>query len=114
MMTQIFMLCAVLFLLPILFRLDLKLRLGVPMLYTVLALTVLHDWTRANPELADGVLFALVGLVVLSLVVTGARKICDFISQCWEDRAEVELFAQRVRQARVSGAYAIDTESLWR
>ena len=114
MMTQIFTLCAVLFLLPILFRLAIKLRLGVPMLYIALALTVLHDWTRANPELADGILFALVGLVILSWVVTGARKICGFIGQCWEDRAEAELFAQRVRQARASGAYAIDTESLWR
>lgn len=58
MMTQIFMLCVVLFLLPILFRLAIKLRLGIPMLYIALALTVFHDWVRANPELADGVLFA--------------------------------------------------------
>ena len=113
MMTQIFMLCAVLFLLPVLFRLALKLRLGIPMLYIILALTVLHDWTRANPELADGILFALVGLVILSWVVTGARKICDFISQCWEDRAEAELFTQRVRQARARGEYTISAGDLW-
>lgn len=113
MMTQIFMLCAVLFLLPVLFRLAIKLRLGIPMLYIVLALTVLHDWTRANPELADIVLFALVGLVILSWVVTGARKVCGFIGQCWEDRAEAELFAQRVRQARASGEYTISASDLW-
>lgn len=97
MTSQIFTLCAVLFLLPILFRLAIKLRLGVPMLYIALALTALHDWTRANPELADGILFALVGLVILSWMVTGARKICGFIGQCWEDRAEAELLAQRAR-----------------
>ena len=114
MMTQIFALCAVLFLLPILFRLALKLRLGIPMLYILLALTVFHNWSRANPELADGILFTLVGLVILSWMVTGSRKVCGFIGQCWEDRAEAELFAQRVRQARASGTYAIDTESLWR
>ena len=33
-----------LFLLPILFRLALKLRLGVPMLYAVLMLTAFHGW----------------------------------------------------------------------
>ena len=113
MLCQILVLCAVPLLLPILFRLALKLRLGIPMLYIVLALTVLHDWTRANPELADGILFALVGLVALSWVVTGAWKICNFISQCWEDRAEAELFAQRVRQARASGEYTISAGDLW-
>ena len=97
MMTRIFMLCAWLFLLPILFRLALKLRLGLPMLYIALALTVFHGWTQANPALADGILFALVGLVILSWMVTGARKICGFIGQCWEDRAEAELLAQRAR-----------------
>jgi len=112
-MSQIFTLCAVLFLLPILFRLALKLRLGIPMLYIVLALTVFHDWARANPELADGILFALVGLVALSWVVTGARKVCGFIGQCWEDRTEAELFAHRVRQARVNGDYTVSTDDFW-
>ena len=32
-----------LFLLPILFRLSLKLRLGIPMLYALLMLTALHS-----------------------------------------------------------------------
>ena len=114
MMTQIFTLCAVLFLLPILFCLAIKLRLGVPMLYIALALTVLHDWTRANPELADGILFALVGLVILSWVVTGARKVYDFIGQHLEDRAAAELFAYRIRQARANGQYAVSTDNLWR
>lgn len=113
MMTQIFMLCAVLFLLPILFRLAIKLRLGVPMLYIVLALTVFRNWTRANPALADGILFALVGLVILSWVVTGARKVYDFIGQHLEDRAAAELFAHCVRQARDDGQYAINTDNLW-
>lgn len=114
MMTQIFMLCAGLFLLPILFRLALKLRLGIPMLYIALALTVFHDWTRANPELADGVLFALVGLVILSWVVSGARKVYDFIGQHLEDRAAAELFAHCIRQARATGKYVISTDDLWR
>lgn len=113
MMSQILTLCAGLFLLPILFRLALKLRLGIPMLYIVLALTVFHNWTRANPELADGILFALVGLAALSWVVTGARKVCGFIGQCWNDRAEAELFANRVRQARANGEYAVSADDFW-
>lgn len=113
MMSQIFMLCAVLFLLPSLFRLALELRLGIPMLYIVLALTVFHDWTRANPALADGVLFALVGLAALSWVVTGTRKLWELIDQCREDRAAAELFTHQIRQARASGEYAISAGDLW-
>lgn len=113
MMAQIFILFAGLALLPLLFRLALKLRLGLPMLYIALALTVFHDWTRANPELADGVLFALVGLVALSWVVTGARKVYDFIGQHLEDRAAAELFAHRVRQARANGEYAVNADDFW-
>lgn len=113
MMSQIFILCAGLFLLPILFRLAIKLRLGIPMLYIVLALTVFHDWTQANPELADGILFALVGLVALSWVVTAVRRLCNFIDLHREDRAAAELFAHRVRQARVNGEYAISADDLW-
>lgn len=113
MMSQIFTLCAVLFLLPVLFRLALKLRLGIPMLYIVLALTVFHDWTRSNPELADGILFALVGLAVLSWVVTGARKLCEIIGQWREDRAAAELFARQIRQARADGGFVIRVRSPW-
>lgn len=113
MMSQIFILCAGLFLFPILFRLALKLRLGIPMLYIVLALTVFHDWTQTNPKLADGILFALVGLVALSWVLTGPRKVCGFIGQCCEDRAEAELFARRVRQARANGEYAVSADDFW-
>lgn len=113
MMSQIFTLCAVLFLLPILFHLAFRLRLGIPMLYIVLALTILHDWTRANPALADGILFALVGLVALSWVITGLRKICDFIGQCREDWAAAELFAHQVRQARADGEFVIRGGTPW-
>lgn len=113
MVYQLITLGLVLFFLPVLFHLALRLRLGIPILYIVLALTVLHDWTRANPVLADGILFALVGLVVLSWVVTGLRKICDFIGQCREDRAVAELFAHQVRQARANGEFAISSIDLW-
>lgn len=113
MVSQLIIFGLALLFLPALFHLALKLRLGVPMLYIVLALTVFHDWTQANPELADGILFALVGLVALSWVVTGLRKVCGFIGQRWEDRTAAELFAHRVRQARANGEYAVSADDFW-
>ncbi len=102
-----------LFALPILFHLALRLRLGIPMLYIVLALTVFHDWTRSNPELADGILFALVGLAALSWVVTAARKLYGVIDGYREEREVAELLAHRVRQARAAGKTMVSTEGLW-
>ena len=89
-----------LFLLPILFRLALKLRLGIPMLYAVLMLTVFHGWYQAHTALADSIFFALIGLAALSWVVTLLRRLWD-------------LLAYRVQQARAAGEYVIDTEGLW-
>ena len=100
-------------LLPILFRLALKLRLGIPMLYAVLMLTAFHGWYQAHTALADGIFFALVGLAALSWVVTLLRRLWDVLEDWREERAMAELLAYRVRQARAAGEYAIDTEGLW-
>ena len=102
-----------LFLLPILFRLVLKLRLGIPMLYALLELTVFHGWYQANTALADGIFFALVGVAVLSWVVTLLRRLWGVLEDWREERAMAELLAYRVRQARAAGEYAINTEGLW-
>ena len=101
-----------LFLLPILFRLALKLRLGIPMLYALLALTVFHDWYQAHTALADGIFFAMVALAALSWVVTLLRYLWDLVEDWREERAAAELLAYRVRQARAAGEYAISTEGL--
>ena len=102
-----------LFLLPILFRLAVKLRLGIPMLYAVLMLTVFHGWYQAHIALADSIFFALVGVAVLSWVVTLLRRLWELLEDWWEERAMAELLAYRVRQARAAGEYAINTEGLW-
>ena len=102
-----------LFLLPILFRLILKLRLGVPMLYAVLMLTAFHGWYQAHIALADSIFFALVGLAALSWVVTLLRRLWGVLEDWREERAMAELLAYSVRQARAAGEYAIDTEGLW-
>ena len=102
-----------LLLLPILFRLALKLRLGIPMLYAVLMLTAFHGWYQAHTALADGIFFALVGLAALSWVVTLLRRLWGVLEDWREERAMAELLAYRVRQARAAGEYVIDTEGLW-
>ena len=102
-----------LFLLPILFRLALKLRLGIPILYTLLMLTVFHGWYQAHAALADGIFFALVGVAALSWLVTLLRRLWDLLEDWREERAMAELLAYRVRQARAAGEYAINTEGLW-
>ena len=45
-------------------------RMTIPLLYTVSMLTVFHGWYRAHTVLADRILFALVGLVVLSWLLS--------------------------------------------
>ena len=101
-----------LMLLPILFRLAVKLRLGIPMLYAVLMLTAFHGWYQAHTALADGIFFALVGLAALSWVVTLLRRLWDLLEDWREERAMADLLAYRVRQARAAGEYAIDTQGL--
>ena len=102
-----------LFLLPILFRLALKLRLGIPILYTLLMLTVFHGWYQAHAALADGIFFALVGVAALSWLVTLLRRLWELLEGWREERAMADLLAYRVRQARAAGEYAINTEGLW-
>ena len=106
------MLGAVLFLLPILLRLALKLWLGIPMLYAVLMLTVFLDWYRANTALADGIFFVLIGLIALSWVVTLLRRLWDLLEDWREERATAELLGYRVRQARAAGENVIHTDGL--
>lgn len=99
-------------LLPLLLRLALKLRLGVPLLYCALMLTVFHGWYQAHAALADGILFAMAGLVALSWVVTLVRKIAGIAGEFLEDIATARLLASRVRQARLAGESIVSTDGL--
>lgn len=101
-------------LLPILIRVAIKLRLGIPMLYALLMLTMFHSWYQANSTLADGIFFALIGLAALSWVVTLLRRLWELLEDWRDERAAAELLAYRVRQARAAGEYAISTEGLRR
>lgn len=101
-------------LLGILFRLAAKLRLLLPLLYALIAPTVFSGWFHANPLLANGIGFALIGLAALSWLVTLASKIQDVIEEHREAQAAIELLAYRVRQARANGENTVSTAGLWR
>ena len=102
-----------LFLLPILLRLAIRLRLGIPILYALGMLTVFHSWYQAHTALADDIFFALGGLAALSWVVTAARKIYGWLDEQLAERAAAHALVDRVRQARPNGESAVNTEGLW-
>ena len=61
-------------LLPLWLRILIKLRLGAALVYVVLGNTVLLNWTAQHTALADGILFAILGLTALSWLVTLCRR----------------------------------------
>ena len=100
--------------LALLFRLAALARLTIPLLYTMSMLTVFHGWYRVHTALADNILFALVGLVVLSWLISLGKCIWSFIQEKRDDRAAVVYFSYRVRKARENGEDTVSTEGLWR
>ena len=60
-------------------RLAQALRLSVPLLYGALVITVFRPWYLTHTALADGIFFVLVGLAVLSWVVTLMRVVRKMI-----------------------------------
>ena len=58
------------YLLLLLIRIAMKLRLSIPLVYLVLMLTAFQPWYRAHMALADGIFLALVGCVMLSWIIS--------------------------------------------
>lgn len=100
-------------LLPLLLRLALKLRLGIPLLYSILMLTVFHSWYQAHAALADSILFAMMGIVALSWAVTLIRCLWELLENLQSDWRAARAFAGRVRQARMMGESAVSAEGLF-
>ena len=94
-----FLMIAGLGVLALLSRLAALTRMTIPLLYTVLA---------------DRILFAIVGLVVLSWLLSLIRFVCDLVMQARDDAAAMEYFSYRVRKARENGEDTVSTEGLWR
>ena len=62
-----------LYLLLLLIRIAMKLRLSIPLVYLVLMLTAFRPWYRAHTAFADGIFLALVGCVILSWIISFVR-----------------------------------------
>lgn len=60
----------VLFLLSIIFKLAGKLRLTLPVIYFLLISTVLNKWAAAHEKLAFIILFGLLGITLISWIVS--------------------------------------------
>ena len=62
-----------LYLLFLLIRIVMKLRLSIPLVYLVLMLTAFQPWYRAHTAFADGIFLVLVGCTILSWIISCVR-----------------------------------------
>ena len=60
-------------------RLTQALRLSIPLLYSVLVITVFRPWYLTYTALADCIFFVLVGLAALSWVVSLIRVVREMV-----------------------------------
>ena len=62
-----------LYLLFLLIRIVMKLRLSIPLVYLVLMLTAFRPWYRVHATLADGIFLVMLGCVTLSWIISFVR-----------------------------------------
>ena len=61
------------YLLLLLIRIAMKLRLSMPLVYLVLMLTAFRPWYRTHTALADGIFLVMLGCVTLSWIISLVR-----------------------------------------
>ena len=61
------------YLLLLLIRIAMKLRLSIPLVYLVLMLTAFRPWYRTHTALADGIFLVMLGCVTLSWIISLVR-----------------------------------------
>ena len=61
------------YLLLLLIRIAMKLRLSMPLVYLVLMLTAFRPWYRTHTALADGIFLVMLGCVMLSWIISFVR-----------------------------------------
>lgn len=84
--------CVAGFVIGLLFRVAGVLRLGIPLLYAMVVSFFFPGWSTEHPKLAYGILFVLIGLCVLSWIVSLIRKIGEM-------RAEREIEQWQAEEA---------------
>ena len=91
-------LCVFVFVVGILFRVAGALRLSVPLLYCFIVAFFMPGWSTRNPELSMGILYGLIGLVVLSWVITLIRKIGEYRAQKEIEQWEAETALEQLKR----------------
>ena len=61
------------YLLLLLIRIAMKLRLFIPLVYLVLMLTAFRPWYRTHTALADGIFLVMLGCVMLPWIISLVR-----------------------------------------
>ena len=61
------------YLLLLLIRIAMKLRLSIPLVYLMLMLTAFRPWYRVHATLADGIFLVMPGCVILSWIISFVR-----------------------------------------
>ena len=61
------------YLLLLLIRIAMKLRLSIPLVYLVLMLAVFQPWYRAHAALADEIFLVMLGCVMQSWIISFVR-----------------------------------------
>ena len=94
------LMCALVFLVGILLRIAGATRLVLPLLYCLIVAFFMPGWSTDHPALSAAILYALIGLVVLSWIITLVRKILEYraqkeIEQWEEEEALRELIAKQ-------------------
>ena len=90
-------------LLPLILRLMIKLRLGIALVYAVLANTVFMDWATAHVTLSNAILFGMLGLTALSWLVTLYRRAGDHFGFSRAERQRERMLAAQLRAAHADG-----------
>lgn len=62
-----------LYLLLLMIRIAMKLRLSIPLVYLVLMITVFQPWYRVHTAFADGIFLVMLSCVMLSWIISFVR-----------------------------------------
>ena len=90
--------CVVLFLIGILFRIAGTLRLSVPLLYALVVAFFFPGWSTRNPVLSMGILYGLIGLCVLSWIVSFIRKIRERCAERALEECEARAIIETIKR----------------
>ena len=89
--------CVAGFFIGVIFRVATMLRLGVPLLYTLVLAFVFPVWAHERQELSMAILYGILVLCAISWFVTIARKICAYKLQREYERIEEEMILEQLK-----------------